>query len=423
MTEYFQSFLMNSGLSDESSVHLSNAMTAVVVVIVSILAYLIFKKIIVRILHAIILKSKSDLDDVLIKNKVLETAARIIPAAVIHVAAMQFPDYHIWIERIAFCFIIFIIVQTIDKLLDAIDDIYHRYEISKLRPIKGYLQVVKILVYIVGIIVIISVLIDRSPWLLLSGIGAATAVLLLVFQNSIQGLVAGIQLTANDMVRIGDWIEMSKHDANGEVIEVSLHTVKVQNWNMTISTIPTHSLITDSFKNWRGMREAGGRRIKRALYIDMKYIRFCTDEMLQRYKKIQYMQEYLEGKEKELAAYHNEHHIDPSHIGNGRHLTNIGSFRAYIERYLNKHPKIHQGMIKLVRQLEPTDKGLPIEIYVFTNTTAWNDYESIQADIFDHIIAILPAFDLRIFQNPSGNDLAEVLAARREQPESESKIQ
>lgn len=211
------------------------------------------------------------------------------------------------------------------------------------------------------------------------------------------------------MVRLGDWIEMPKYDADGDVIEISLHTVKVQNWNKTISTIPAYSLITESFKNWRGMQEAGGRRIKRSLHIDMTCIRFCTDAMLGKYKKIEYIQEYLDSKEEEIAAYNKKHHIDSSSTANGRHLTNIGLFRAYIERYLKYHPNIHQGMTKLVRQLEPTDKGLPIEIYVFTNNTAWETYEAIQADIFDHIIAVLPEFDLRIFQDPSGNDLMELL--------------
>jgi len=409
LIEYFESFLTNNGLSDKSSLYLSNAMAAIAIIALSILAYLIARKIIVKIVYALIIKSKSNWDDVLIKNKVLETAIRIIPASVIHAAALTFPEYHVWIQRIAFCFIAFVIVQTLNKLLDSVDDIYNCYKVSKSHPIKGYLQVAKIIAYIMGIIVIVSVLIDRSPWLLLSGIGAATAILLLIFQNSIQGLVAGIQLSANDMVRLGDWIDMPQYDASGAVIEISLHTVKVQNWDKTISTIPSYSLITESFKNWRGMLEAGGRRIKQSVHIDMTYVRFCTDAMLETYKKTAYIRAYLEGREKEIAADDQTSQTDSPGKARQRQVTNLRLFRVYIEQYLKHHPNIHQEMSMMVRQLEPTDKGLPIEIYAFSNTTAWDAYEAAQADIFDHIIAMLPEFDLRVFQDPAGSDLTRLL--------------
>jgi miniconductance mechanosensitive channel len=217
---------------------------------------------------------------------------------------------------------------------------------------------------------------------------------LLVFKDSILGLVASVQLSSNDMVRIGDWIEMPKYGADGDVIDVTLHTVKVQNWDKTITTIPAYSLISNSFKNWRGMTESGGRRIKRAIYIDMASIKFCTKEMLNRFEKFQLISEYIKSKRKEIARYNKEHNIDTSELINGRNLTNVGSFRAYVAAYLHNHPKIHRGLTFLVRHLSPGENGLPIEIYVFSNDQVWANYEAIQADIFDHILGVVPLFDL-----------------------------
>jgi miniconductance mechanosensitive channel len=301
--------------------------------------------------------------------------------------------------------IVFSIILVLNKLLDAVNAIYRNYEVSKVRPIKGYLQVIKIAAYVIGVIIMISVLINRSPLILLGGIGAATAVLLLIFQDTILGFVASIQLTENDMVRLGDWIEMAEHGANGMVMEISLHTVKVQNWDYTITTIPTYALVSKSFKNWRAMQEAGGRRIERAIYIDLSSIHFCKEEQIERLKKIQYLQEYLTQKMHEIDSYNQAHKVDASSEVNGRRLTNIGVFRAYIDAYLAHHPKIHKGMTRMVRQLDPTEHGLPIEIYAFTDTTEWENYEAIQSDVFDHILAAIPQFDLRIFQSPTGYDL------------------
>ncbi|NMA65612.1 MAG: mechanosensitive ion channel, partial [Clostridiaceae bacterium] len=267
-------------------------------------------------------------------------------------------------------------------------------------------QVVKIFISIMAAVIIISILTERSPWLLLSGIGAATAVLMLIFQNSILGLVASIQLTTNNMVQIGDWIEMPTHGADGDVIDISLHTVKVQNWDKTIITIPTHKLISESFKNWRGMREAGGRRIKRSIYIDMTSVKFCDEEMLERFKKIQYIKEYIQKKESEIENYNKSQNVDLSSIVNGRRLTNLGTFRAYIANYLKNHPGLNKNMTQMVRQLQPTEYGLPLEIYAFTDETAWVKYEAIQSDIFDHILAIVPEFDLKIYQRPAGHDFS-----------------
>lgn len=405
LAELIKEMLTAYGMKEELPLYLTNTILAVIIAVISVAVYLIAKKAALKILKAFLARSKVLWGDALLKNKVFECLMRVIPVSVIHILAPVFPSHEVWIQRIAFCVIIFIVLLTLDKLLDAIDDIYRNYEVSKIRSIKGYLQVLKIASYAVGIIVIISVLIERSPLLLLSGVGAATAVLLLIFQNSILGFVAGIQLTANDMVRLGDWIEMPKYGANGDVLEITLHTVKVQNWDRTITTIPTHALVAESFKNWRGMQESGGRRIKRAIYIDMTSIKFCNEEMLQRYNAIGYIQKYVEHKRAEIEAHNNAQEIDTSNVANGRKLTNIGTFRAYIAHYLANHPHVHKHMIQLVRQLDPTANGLPIEIYVFAAKTAWVDYEAIQADIFDHILAVVPEFDLRIFQHPTGYDL------------------
>jgi len=410
LIELIKDYLMNHGASEDLSIFLSNIFVVVCIVCVSMLAYLLAKKIFLKILENFITRSKSKWDDILVKNKVFHRIAHIVPASVIHAFAPVLPSYQTLIQRIAFCYIVFVIILTIDKLLDTIDDIYRSFEVSKTRPIKGFLQVVKIITYIIGIIVIISVLIDRSPWILISGIGAASAVLMLIFQNSLLGFVASIQLTSNDMVGLGDWIEMPKYGADGSVIDITLHTVKVQNWDKTITTIPTHALISESFKNWKGMQASGGRRIKRSIYIDMSSIKFCNEEMLERFRKIQYIQEYLDNKKTEIEKYNAVHNIDDSNIVNGRHLTNIGTFRAYIVQYLKNHPRLHKGMIQMVRQLQPSEHGLPIEIYAFTDDTEWISYEAIQSDIFDHILAVVPEFDLRIFQNPTGHDFKKVVS-------------
>ena len=263
----------------------------------------------------------------------------------------------------------------------------------------------KILLYFLATILIISIFLSKSPMYLISGIGALAAVLMLVFRDAILGFVAGIQLAANKMVAQGDWIEMPNYGADGDVLEVALTTVKVQNWDKTITTIPTYALISGSFKNWRGMQESGGRRIKRSVNIDMSSIRFCSEEMLERFERIQYISEYIESKKNELKQFNEAAEVDYASLANGRRMTNVGTFRAYVIAYLKGLPVISQDMTFLVRQLQPTENGLPMEIYVFSKDQVWANYEAIQADIFDHILAVVPEFDLRVYQNPTGNDL------------------
>ncbi|WP_330389711.1 mechanosensitive ion channel family protein [Cellulosilyticum sp. I15G10I2] len=403
---WIEHLLVTHGVHERVVWYLSNVIAVMIVLIISLIVDLIVRKVLLRYIKSYAAKTKAKWDDVLVEKKVFERLARIVPIGIIHAFAPVFPAYEVWIQRIAFSFIVFIVLLAINRFLDAMNTIYLKYEISKIRPIKGYLQVVEIIAYVIGTIVIVSVLIDRSPWILLSGIGAATAVLLLIFQNSILGLVASIQISSNNMLQIGDWIEMPKYGADGDVLEISLHTVKVQNFDKTITTIPTHALISESFKNWRGMQEAGGRRIKRAVYIDVTSIKFCDEAMLERFEKIEYLKAYLQNKRKEIAAYNKIYDVNDPHIVNGRHLTNIGTFRMYIENYLRHHPKVSQDMIHIVRQLPPSENGLPIEIYAFTSEIAWENYESIQADLFDHILAIVPEFDLRIYQRPTGHDFS-----------------
>src|SRR5690606_21205203 len=284
------------------------------------------------------------------------------------------------------------------------NEIYNSFEMARNRPIKGIIQIINLLLYAMALILIIAIILDRSPWFFLSGLGAMTAILLLVFRDTILSLVAGVQLTTNSLIRIGDWIEMPQFAADGDVVDIALHAVRVQNWDKTITVIPTHKFLEHSFKNWRGMQESGGRRIKRAIHIDINTIRFLTDEEIERFGRFALLREYIARKKQELEEHNRQKVDDPSVAANVRRLTNVGTFRAYVTQYLRQHPGIRQDMTFLVRQLQPTGEGLPIEIYVFTNSTKWAVYEGIQADIFDHILAIVPEFGLRVYQTPSSND-------------------
>ncbi|TIX49421.1 mechanosensitive ion channel family protein [Alteraurantiacibacter aquimixticola] len=322
------------------------------------------------------------------------------------------PEVAALITNIARACIVLSIAMAMSKGLDYIDELYRRRPEAKTRPIKGYVQVVKILVYCAAAIMMVSVLIEESPLLLLSGLGAMAAVLMLVFKDTILSLVASVQLSSNDMLRVGDWIEMPGMNADGDVIDIALHTVKVQNFDKTITTIPTHKLISDSFRNWRGMSESGGRRIKRALPLDQNSVRFLTDEEVDGLRRFRLLGDYLSKKDEELKEWNARELAGDTNPVNARRITNIGTFRAYVIAYLKAHPRLAtKGFTLLVRQLEPTPKGLPLEIYCFTSTTDWGEYESIQADVFDHLIAILPEFGLRLYQQPSGLDVKEMRIA------------
>ncbi|KRG38068.1 mechanosensitive ion channel protein MscS [Stenotrophomonas panacihumi] len=340
-----------------------------------------------------------------VKLTVIPRLANVIPALVLYWGAAAVPhlpaEIVAGIRAICLSFMVLTVALAIGRALDLVNYVYERRPEAGSRPIKGYLQLLKIIIGVIAVVLVISVLVNRSPLLLLSGVGAIMAVLILVFQDTLLSLVASVTIASNDMVRVGDWIEMPQQNADGEVIDIALHTVKVQNWDKTISTIPTKKLISDSFKNWRGMSDAGGRRIKRSIYLDQHSVRFLEEAEVQRIGQFTVLRDYLDDKHREIAEWNRglaERGIAPV---NGRRVTNLGTFRAYVEQYLRANPRIHPGMTLLVRQLQPTSTGLPLEIYCFTNDIRWAAYEQIQADIFDHLLATLPVFDLRVFQESS----------------------
>ena len=347
-------------------------------------------------------------DDILVEHKVFERIVHLVPAIIIFwgidlIPAV--PDEAVMVIRnVMLGYMVLMLTMALSSSLTAANEIYGRTKMAKDRPLKGFVQLMQIIVWILGGIMIVAAILDRSPVLLLSGFGAMTAVLLLIFKDTIMSLVASVQITAQDMVRVGDWIEMPQYRADGDVIDVQLHTIKVQNWDKTIVTVPTHKLVSESIKNWRGMSQAGGRRIKRSLFIDVSTIRFQTDDEVSDFRRLALLVDYIDAKKKELADYNAslEHEVDAE--VNHRRLTNVGTFRAYAFNYLKNHPKIRDDMTLLVRQLDSGPDGLPIEVYCFTNTTVWDEYEDIQADIFDHLLAIVPEFGLRTYQRPAGSD-------------------
>ncbi|MEK3936643.1 mechanosensitive ion channel domain-containing protein [Sporosarcina sp. FSL W7-1349] len=405
---FIRNRLLGYGVDEAWVGYLSIAIMIVFIALLCILANFITKKVVIRFITHIVNKNKFKWDSILLERKVFHKLSHIVPAIIIYTSAVTFSAYQYVIEKAALAYIIIVALIVINSLLSAVNDVYQTYEVSKVKPIKGYIQVIKIIVFILGIILVIANLVGESPLMLLSGIGALSAVLMLVFKDSLLGLVAGVQLSANDMVRVGDWIEVPKYGADGDVIDISLNTVMVRNFDKTVTMLPSYALISDSFKNWRGMQASGGRRIKRALYIDTTSIAFCTPEMIENYKNIHYLSDYITEREREIVAYNETNQIDRNNIVNGRALTNIGVFRAYITQYLQHHSGIHQDMTLMVRQLAPGENGLPIEIYAFTNDTAWAVYETVQADIFDHLFAIAHEFGLRVFQNPTGSDFQRV---------------
>jgi len=406
--EFIRSRLEEYGMNSQTVVYLSNIIMVFFITGLCILANHIAKKIVLKIITPIITSNRYTWDNIMLEKKVFHKLSHTVPAIILYYFASVFPGYQYWIEKGAITYMVIVAIAVLNALLNAFDDIYRSFAVSKVKPIKGYIEVVKIILFIIGGIVVISNLIGQNPLILLSGLGALSAVLMLIFKDSLLGLVAGVQLSSNDMVRVGDWIEMPKYNADGDVIDITLNTVKVRNFDKTITTIPSYALISDSFKNWRGMQASGGRRIKRCIYIDTSSILFCTKEMIEEFRKIHFLMEYVTERVSEIEEYNTRNRINISNKVNGRQLTNIGVFRAYIHQYLKNHPKIHQQMTLIVRQLAPGDNGLPLEIYAFTNDINWTVYESVQSDIFDHIFAVVPLFGLRTFQNPTGHDIAQI---------------
>ncbi len=345
---------------------------------------------------------------------IIDRLANAAPALVISTWIMEVPGLPVAvgavIRNVANAFNILVVAMAIAAAMKLAETIWHKRQGPTGRSIKGYVQIATIIIYGIAAILMVAAIIDRSPLILLSGLGALTAVLILVFQDTLLSLVASVQISSTDMVKVGDWIEMPAQNADGDVIEIALHTVKVQNWDKTITTLPIRMLVTQPFKNWRGMQESGGRRIKRSLLIDQTSIHFMTEAEDARLRRLRRLSDYLPKKEQEIAEWNAALGAAADNPANRRRMTNIGSFRAYVEAYLKAHPGVHQGMTMIVRQMPPGPEGLPLEIYCFTNTIAWVQYEAIQSDIFDHLIAILPEFGLELFQAPTGKDFGRLVA-------------
>ena len=397
-------FIENLDLADWAEIIVGLAIVAVA----ALVAYFVVRQLIAPVVRRLVLKTEGAWDDILFDNAVLHRVALFAPVMVALVGVPQIPSlasgWVEFIERVSGALLILFIVLAVSALITAAANLYATLSIAADHPIKVYVQIARIALFVFGGVVVVAR--HQSPFFFLSSIGALMAVILLIFRDTILSFVASLQLASNDMVRVGDWIEMPQFNADGDVMDVALHTVKVQNWDKTITTIPTHKLITESFKNWRGMSESGGRRIKRSIHIDMSSIRFLTDQEIERFRSFAPLREYMDRKLEELDAHAADDVLEPGMTSDPRRLTNIGTLRAYIVSYLKRHPDLDtQGMTFLVRQLKPGRHGLPIEIYVFSSDTRWSAYEDIQADIFDHILAMIPEFGLRAFQTPSGSDV------------------
>ncbi len=408
-----KNILVSWGINETYANYLNIFFGIFVILILAFLADVITRRLIVTLIGRLIKRTSTTWDDILYEKKVFNRLSHLAPALILrysigHVLG-DFENLTSFLQGAITIYMIIIALLVINSFILSLNSIYETLPVAENRPIKGYLQVVQIIIYCIAIILVLSIILGKSPAKLLTGIGALTAVLILVFKDTILGFIASIQLAANNMIKIGDWITMPKYNADGTVTEITLNTAKVQNWDKTISTIPTYALVSESFSNWRGMEESGGRRIKRHINIDMRSVKFCTSEMLERLKKIIYLKEYTENKQKELEKYNKENNISDDLVVNGRRMTNLGTFRKYLESYLKNHPMIHNDMTFLVRHLQPTDKGIPLEIYVFSKDQRWAYYKSIQADIFDHILSVIPQFDLKVFQNPSGEDFKSLV--------------
>ncbi|ACA89083.1 mechanosensitive ion channel family protein [Shewanella woodyi] len=401
-------WLSDWGVNSTPSDDVSTSLLVVVSLVLAIIAYLFVRRGVVRAMNIVIHRSKVSWDDIFMRHKVLEKFSYVVPALVMNLliplALKEHQLISSLVDRLLSVWIVVMLVRAIYSALDAVNEIADVNLVSRRLPIKSFVQLFKLFLFFVAIIISISVLANQSPVYFLSGLGVATGLVMLVFRDTILGFVAGIQLAANRMVSTGDWIQMDKYGANGSVVEVSLTTVKVQNWDNTLTMIPAYALVSDAFKNWRGMSESGGRRIKRAVSIDIHSIHFLSEEEQVKLSKINCLKEYFSSKREEISLF-NQGVEDADMPVNSRHLTNIGTFRAYLIEYVTRHPLIHNDMTLLVRQLAPTSEGVPIEVYVFTTDIRWNNYEDIQGDIFDHIFAILPEFGLKVFQGPTGSDI------------------
>ena len=377
-------------------------------VLLSVVDFIV-RKFLLNLLTAFAKKSRTQFDDHLVHNKAMAHASRLVPLIIaIQFIPLVFSDFPTWVAPVRKFFDILLVVGWVllfRAIFRSVRDHLRTKKGFEDKPLDSYLQVVNIFMFFVAGIIIFSMVTGQSPWAFLGALGAASAILLLVFKDTIMGFVASIQVSTNDMVRVGDWIEMPKYNADGDVIEINLNTVKVRNWDKTITTVPTHYLVTDSFKNWRGMQNAGGRQIKRSINLKISSIRYLENDEIDQLKKIQLLAGYIDERQAEIDRYNAESGADSSMPVNGRKMTNAGLYRQYITQYTSHHPLIHKGYTMLVRQLQPTEHGLPIELYMYTSDTRWGVYENVMADIFDHLLASIKYFGLEVFEAPASDDI------------------
>jgi miniconductance mechanosensitive channel len=413
LEDWIELLLTQAGVSEALAPYLRLFILLIALILVAGILFLFTKHIVIHSLYRLFKRTAVTWDDGLADLKVFDNLAHILPAIVVEVFATSiFLDFDEFLPLVIKLTDAYIIIVGLLIVLSFLRFAEHRVSLSPLfsdKPLASYFQLFRIILYIATGILVLSALLGRSPIYFLSAFGAMTAIILLIFKDTILGFVASVQMSANDIVRVGDWVEMPKFNADGDVIAINLNTVKVKNWDKTVTTIPTYYFITDSFKNWRGMHESGGRRIMRSLFINVQTIKFVNPEEREQYKKYYLLTDFIIKRQEEIEHFNTEHNFDTSELINGRRMTNIGVYRHYILSYLKNHKQIRQDMTLLVRQLPIQDRGIPIEIYCFTKTTAWIEYEGIQADIFDHLVAAAGFFDLEIFQQPSGSDIITAL--------------
>lgn len=408
MSDLIQQWLIANNVNPNYIETLSAFIGVLLLLSVCWLSFYIAKHQVLSVVYKIVSRSKNKTDDLLFTHQVFDRVAWLIPGSLMLLLAPFFLSNHSEVEIVIVIFarvaITLQFARSLSALLNVTNSLFQEKSKDRYLPLNATIQLLKLAIYLVSIIIAISTVIDRSPLYILSGLGALTAVLLLVFQDTIKGLVASVQISANRMLTPGDWIEMPQYGADGSVQEIGLNTVKVKNWDNTVTTIPTYALISESFKNWRGMSTSGGRRIKRSISIDLTTIKFCNQDLLEKLAELKLLKNYLASKNQQLREYHQQSDLADDNDPNKRHLTNIGTFRAYITEYLKQHPNVHPQMTCMVRLLEPSPTGIEMELYFFSNDTNWVNFELIQSDIFDHLLAIVPLFELRVFQSPSGFD-------------------
>jgi miniconductance mechanosensitive channel len=379
------------------------------------------RRMLLRLAHGLARRTAWRWDDALLQRGAFRWLARLVTPLIVQYGIALVPGVPETAEaavgKAMLALLVFCVVMALNAALSAAEDVYRQTPAGQQRSIKGVVQLAKLGLFLIGALVVIAAVTGKQVGLLLSGLGAMSAVLMLIFKDTILGFVAGVQLSSNDMLRVGDWIEMPQLNADGDVIDIALHTVKVRNWDKTVTSIPSWRLMSEPYKNWRGMQETGGRRIKRALYIDAASVHFLDEAAIARLSRLKLLADYLPSKTRDVTQWNQALGEAAAVPGNRRRLTNLGTFRAYVQAYLDTHPRIHHGLSCMVRQLDGGPQGIPLELYCFTATVAWAEYEGIQADIFDHLFALLPEFGLALYQQPSGQDVRAALAVAAAPPE------